>query len=528
MSLNCPRVSEPRTPNPESRQLSHLRRVWQTLGREDPLWAVLSQADKRGGRWQAEEFFATGQLEVDVQIALLAADGWPRRRELALDFGCGVGRLSRALATHFERVIGVDVSASMIAAARELNADRPQLEFRENASARLQGIADASVDLVFSHITLQHIPSMLAAGYVEEFFRVLAPGGAAVFHFVEDADSSLRGRLFGLAPNRWLNPLRRLLWRRREVFEMHALPEQELRARLARHPPLRLLHALDDASAGPGWRGRRWYVVNEAEVPQTAEQNGYRVYAYASDVHMGAPALTGQAHEPHVAQVLRERLRAGDVVLDVGANIGLVALLAASLVGQQGRVIAVEPIARNRRLLARSAQANGFGQLEIVAAAASNRPGATELRTHPTTSNSARPAAAGERLREARGSNERVPTVVLDDVLHDCTRLDLVKIDVGGMEPLALQGLERTLERFRPALVSEFHPQAIERAAVSAPIDYLRWLRRFYPAFVVLHRDGRRQRCVEPEAVMAVWRAENEAAGLDGRLHLDLLLATDS
>ena len=97
------------------------------------MWAVLSQADKRGGRWRRDEFLATGQVEVDVQLATLAPSGFPHRRDLALDFGCGAGRLSRALARHFDRVIGVDVSASMIATARRLNADVTNIEFRENA-----------------------------------------------------------------------------------------------------------------------------------------------------------------------------------------------------------------------------------------------------------------------------------------------------------------------------------------------------------------------------------------------------------
>lgn len=515
-------------PHHQSRQLSHLRRVWQTLGRDDPLWAVLSQADKRGGRWRREEFLATGRVEIDTQLAALAAEGWPRQRELALDFGCGAGRLSRALAAHFGRVIGLDVSTSMLAAARELNADVANVEFRENASPRLERVADASVDFVFSHITLQHIPTALASGYVEEFLRVLAPGGVAAFQFVDDADASWRGRLFGLAPNRWLNPLRRLTWRRREVFEMHVLPERELHARLARHPRLRLLHAIDDGAAGPGWHGRRWVVVNDDEVPQAVERDGYRVYAYASDAHIGAPVLAGQAHEPYVARVLLERLRSGDVVLDVGANIGLVTMLAASRVGAEGRVIAVEPIPRNRTLLARAAQANGFAHVEVLAGAASDRVGAIELRTHPATSNSARPAAAGERLRDAYGANLRVPTLVLDDALAGLERLDLVKLDVAGMEPLALRGLERTLRRFRPALLMEFHPWAIERAAREAPLEILRALRRTYPAIVVLHRDGARERCAEPEEVMAVWRRANAAAALDGRLHLDLLLAPDA
>ena len=157
--------------------LDRLRRTWHTLGRDDPLWAVLSHPDKRGGAWDADAFLATGRVEIDTQLAALAPLGWPKAHALALDFGCGAGRLSRALAAHFERVIGIDVSASMIATARALNADVANAQFRENASARIEGIAEARVDFVFSHIKLQHIPTSLALGDVEELFRVLAPAG---------------------------------------------------------------------------------------------------------------------------------------------------------------------------------------------------------------------------------------------------------------------------------------------------------------------------------------------------------------
>ena len=243
--------------------LDHLRRVWQTLGREDPLWAVLSQADKRGGRWDTREFFETGRLEIELQMHLLALRGLPAGRALALDFGCGAGRLSRALAGKFERVVGLDVSASMIETARELNRDIGNVEFRENPSPRLEGIADASVDLVYSNMTLQHIPSRLAAGYVEEFFRVLAPGGVAVFQFVAGADESLHGHVFARVPNRWLNPLRRLAWRRHAVFEMHVLRESDLAWSLIRFPELRIVDAVEDPAAGPGWHSLRWYVARD-------------------------------------------------------------------------------------------------------------------------------------------------------------------------------------------------------------------------------------------------------------------------
>jgi len=259
-----PAVSPSPIPNPRSPQLDRLRSVWETLGRDDPLWAVLSQADKRGGRWNPQEFLATGRVEIDSQMAALAPSGYPRRRGLALDFGCGAGRLTRALAAHFERVIGIDVSASMVAAATRLNADVANAEFRVNASPRLEAVADASVDFVFSHITLQHIPASLAAGYVGEFFRVLAPGGAAVFQFTTGPDRSLRGHLFDRVSNRWLNFLRRVAWRRSTVFEMHGVREAELAWSLQRFPQLRLLTAGDDGAAGPGWHGRRWCVVNDA------------------------------------------------------------------------------------------------------------------------------------------------------------------------------------------------------------------------------------------------------------------------
>jgi FkbM family methyltransferase len=169
-------------------------------------------------------------------------------------------------------------------------------------------------------------------------------------------------------------------------------------------------------------------------------------------------------------------------------------------------------------------QANGFGQIEIIAAAAADRGGELALRTHPTTSNSSTPAAAGERLNVAGGRVVQVPVVVLDDAFPALDRLDLVKIDVEGMEPLALRGLERTLTRHRPILLSEFHPWAIERATGSEAIDYLRWLRQLYPAITILHRDGTRECHDEPEAVMQSWRDANSKAGLDGRLHLDLML----
>jgi FkbM family methyltransferase len=264
-------------------------------------------------------------------------------------------------------------------------------------------------------------------------------------------------------------------------------------------------------------------VFNGDEMPVEVERDGYRVHARASDAHIGANVIAGRAHDANVEAALRARLRSGATFLDIGANIGVFTGLGASLVGPDGRVIAVEPIARNVELIERMCRGNGFRNVRVIRAAASDRAGKIALRTEATTSNAATPAAAGVRLRAESGTTLDVPAVVLDDVLADLARLDVVKIDVAGMEPLALCGLAKTLERFRPSLITEFHPWAIERASSEAPIEVLRRLWAIYGAGAVLHRDGTVERVANPEAVIEVWRRVDEALGTNGLAHIDLV-----
>lgn len=244
-----------------SRELERLRATWGALGKDDPLWAILSHPGKRGGGWNLDEFFAAGESEIAVLEPYLAHFGLPQQRDRALDFGCGVGRVTRALATRFAAVIGVDVSASMIARARELNARFSNIHFVENPHAHLGFAADASVDLVYSHLTLQHIPPELQATYLAEFMRVLAPDGLAVLQFACGFDSTWRGRLLRALPNRALNPLRRWVHRRRTVFEMHVLAESEVERIIATHGR-RVIHIEDIPSAGAGYHGRRFFIAS--------------------------------------------------------------------------------------------------------------------------------------------------------------------------------------------------------------------------------------------------------------------------
>jgi SAM-dependent methyltransferase len=168
------RIAEP--------NVERLSREWDELARGDALWEVLSDPDRRDGRWQLDEFFASGEREVAAALDRARELGRPERHERALDFGCGVGRLTRALSQRFSECVGVDVSEEMVEQARRLHGDRPGIEFVVNVAPDLRRFESAGFDLVYSSKVLQHMPSgRQACAYVAEFLRLLRPGGIAVF-----------------------------------------------------------------------------------------------------------------------------------------------------------------------------------------------------------------------------------------------------------------------------------------------------------------------------------------------------------
>lgn len=161
--------------------LSEHRRDWEALGSLDPLYAILSAEDGKYGGWDLDAFLATGEQDVARLLEACGRLGVPARREAAFELGCGVGRLTRALSTRFDRCVGVDISAPMIASARELNADRPNCEWVVNTAPDLRAFPDGTFDLVLSHLVLQHIPGRdVVLGYLTEMVRILTPGGVLV------------------------------------------------------------------------------------------------------------------------------------------------------------------------------------------------------------------------------------------------------------------------------------------------------------------------------------------------------------
>ena len=215
---------------------SREQRDWDVIAALDPRWAVLSDPERKYGRWDDDSFFATGEAEVAGRLARAGELGRPARFESALDFGCGLGRITRALASRFERCVGVDVSGVMVERARELNRDVPGCSFVHNTSHDLAGFDDDSFDLVYTSIVLQHLEGgkPAVAGWLRELLRVAAPDGLVVFQLPTSLPLGAR-----LQPRRTLyRALRRLgvrpgflYWRLGlHSMRMTAVPEAEVEA----------------------------------------------------------------------------------------------------------------------------------------------------------------------------------------------------------------------------------------------------------------------------------------------------------
>lgn len=162
--------------------LKGLQKKWDTFGKTNPMWAILTSSNE----WDQEEFFATGLKEIDALMRYVDSLGIDISKKKALDFGCGIGRLTQALADHFEEAHGVDISPSMIEGAKKYNRHGGTCQYHLNVVGALEAFGDNTFDLIYSNIVLQHIEPRYTKRYLKEFLRILSPMGLLIFQLPDD------------------------------------------------------------------------------------------------------------------------------------------------------------------------------------------------------------------------------------------------------------------------------------------------------------------------------------------------------
>jgi FkbM family methyltransferase len=171
-------------------------------------------------------------------------------------------------------------------------------------------------------------------------------------------------------------------------------------------------------------------------------------------------------HEPLATQLLKQFLKPGMTVVDIGGNLGYYALLEAQMVGNSGRVIAIEPVTTNFAQLSQNVAANGYRNtiLHNVAIGASNGTAAMYI-GKKSNWHSLHPVPW-----ETREITVRVST--LDALLaqHNLRSVDLIRMDLEGFEIEVIHGMAETFENYSPRLLVELHPHV---TGVAAMLRYL-------------------------------------------------------
>jgi len=155
-----------------------MRGFWDRRAEEDPFYFVDNRLQY--GAPDMERFWAGGQEDLDQIMSRLGLRLSPQER--VVEIGCGVGRITRALASRVSDVRALDVSPRMLEHAREHNHELNNVEWLLGDGSTLTCIADASADGCFSHVVFQHIPDpQITLRYVREMGRVLKAGGWSAF-----------------------------------------------------------------------------------------------------------------------------------------------------------------------------------------------------------------------------------------------------------------------------------------------------------------------------------------------------------
>jgi FkbM family methyltransferase len=195
---------------------------------------------------------------------------------------------------------------------------------------------------------------------------------------------------------------------------------------------------------------------------------GLDVYLYPGNETSRAIFVTG-LYDPNELSLLAQVLKPGMTVVDAGANMGLYTLFASRKVGDEGRVLAIEPSQRELGIIRGNVELNGLTNVTVAPVALSNRAAELELLVAPIEK-------SGHNTLGAFGFDtpldhrEKVRALRLDDLLREqkIGRVDVMKIDIEGGEEAALRGAAETIRAHHPVLFLELSHRSLQHQGSSA------------------------------------------------------------
>lgn len=192
--------------------------AWKRFGETEPHWSVIVNADFLQENLAAniDRFYAGARGDILLSLNFLRRAGLPVRFDRVLDFGCGVGRLTLALAEHAREAVGIDISPPHLELAAERAKHQGVTNVRFEAIDSVRDIERfEGFDLITSFIVLQHNPPPVMAAIYRALLGALAPGGVAMVQM----PTYLVGQRFAVSE---------YLANQQPSMEMNALPQKHI------------------------------------------------------------------------------------------------------------------------------------------------------------------------------------------------------------------------------------------------------------------------------------------------------------
>lgn len=210
-----------------------------------------------------------------------------------------------------------------------------------------------------------------------------------------------------------------------------------------------------------------------------ANFNGKTIYLNNEDPNI-APAIINGSFEKDIVRFVKRNLKKNMTFLDVGANVGFYSFLASSIVGDNGKIIAIEPNLENVKLMYMTMVENSYKNIKLLPLAAGDENGFMLLNVSYSNGTTSKNINSKSMFL----NSIIVPSLKLDNIINE--KIDFMKIDVEGAEFMVLNGLKHNLEIYKPIIISEFSPNSMPGISGVTGIEYLDFIRTFgYKIYII-------------------------------------------
>lgn len=202
----------------------------------------------------------------------------------------------------------------------------------------------------------------------------------------------------------------------------------------------------------------------------------YKFFYLENDRYIGK-RIALEKYEPYETKLILRQAKVGDVVVDVGANIGYYTVLLADKVGKAGKVYAFEPDKVNFEILKKNVEVNNLKNVVVVNAGIGSKSGKKIL--YKSKNNLGDHKLFNDQFLISNVKKETVKIIKMDDYLEG-VKVNLIKIDTQGWEPEVIEGAKNIISKNKPVIFLEYSPASYQQAKLNGE-KMMDFLRKIYP-----------------------------------------------